>query len=81
MEKLTAQKGFEFFLIKLMYDKGVDSTFQDFKLFRSNFKSSVEASRCIGKIKSLLNNMKYTESSELIQELDKKILKKVEEYR
>jgi len=81
MEKLTFTELHKLIFSKLIIENGLDSVLQEIDSLRSNCKTSTEASRCKKYIKNLLNNKKFSETNELIRELDEKIIKKVEEYR
>jgi len=81
VENLTSKQAFDLIFSKLIIEKGLDSVLSDIDLLKDKFKSGVETSRCKRQIKELISKKKYTESNELIQELDNKVRQAVANYR
>lgn len=81
VDKLTSNQVYELIFSELIMKEGYDSIMQKVDLLRNKCKTSVEASRCKSKIKSLIQNRDFTETNDLINELDSKVIQAVAKYR
>jgi len=81
MENATSKEFKDYILSYFIQEKGLDQVLEMIDSNRNKFKSSIEASRLKAELKRITNNESYSESNELILELDEKVKQAVKYYR